>query len=41
MKLINYRNNKHKLSIQFSDENNSDLSLIFFLSFLLEKKLSS
>lgn len=42
MKLISYRNNKHKLSIQiFSDENNSDLSLIFlliFLFFLLEKK---
>lgn len=42
MKLTSYRNNKHKLSIQiFSDENNSDLSLIFlliFLFFLLEKK---
>lgn len=35
MKLISYRNNKHKLSIQiFSDENNSDLSLIFLLIFL-------
>lgn len=42
MKLISYRNNKHKLSIQiFNDKNNSDLSLIFlliFLFFLLEKK---
>lgn len=34
MKLISYRNNKHKLSIQiFSDENNSDLPLIFLLIF--------
>lgn len=36
MKLISYRNNKHKLSIQiFSDENNSDLSLIFLLIFFI------